>query len=275
MVNGVNTRNHGAAGETNAGFQKHVVIDGTQIDNVTMNEAVQIVNDHIDRRQGLLVVTPNVDHLLRLRQDEEFRRAYADADLVLADGVPLLWLAKLQGTPLKAKVSGSDFLLEFCRVAAGLGRRIFLVGGRSGVAQATAEVLQNRFPGLLVAGTHSPSDGFGEKEDESRQIVEMVKSHTPDILFLAAGTPQQEKWLLRYRSGLDSMVCLGVGAAFDFVSGRIRRAPRWMREGGLEWLWRLMQEPRRLFYRYIIEDFPFFLRLLLKTFGRRMKGVDS
>lgn len=275
MVDGVNARDRGTSGGMNAKNHRRVVIDGTPIDNVTMEEAIQFVDDHIDRRRGLLVVTPNVDHLLRLRQDEEFRRAYTDAGLVLADGVPLLWLARIQGTPLKAKVSGSDFLVEFCRLAAQRGRRVFFVGGREGVARQAADVLKRNFPGLMVAGTYCPSEGFEDKEDENRHIIETVKHQEPDILFVAAGTPKQEKWLLHYWPQLDPIVCIGVGAGFDFVSGRIRRAPRWMRNGGLEWLWRLAHEPRRLFYRYIIEDFPFFLRLLLKTLGRRLKGMDS
>jgi N-acetylglucosaminyldiphosphoundecaprenol N-acetyl-beta-D-mannosaminyltransferase len=255
--------------------RQHVVIDGLAIDNVTMKEAIAIVDEHIEQSRGLLVATPNVDHLLRLRRDAEFREAYARAGLILADGVPLVWLARLQGTPLKAKVSGADFLVEFCRVAASKGRRIFFLGGREGVAQRTADVLASRFPGLIVAGTHSPSWGFDSREDESREIIQRVKAQRPDILFVAAGTPRQEKWLLRYAADLDPTVCVGVGAAFDFVSGRVRRAPRLMREVGLEWFWRLIHEPRRLFYRYVIEDFPFFMQLLWKTLVRRRKGANS
>jgi len=261
--------------EPNASNNRRVVIDRASIDNVTMEEAIGVVEEHIDRGEPLLVVTPNVDHLLRLRRDEEFRRAYESAGLVLADGVPILWLARLQGTPLKSKVSGSDFLVEFCRAAARNGRRVFFLGGVEGVAQRAAEVLRRDFPGLIVAGTHSPSIGFEEKEEESRQIVELVRSHRPDILFVAAGTPKQEKWLLRHWKDLGPMVCIGVGAAFDFVSGRKKRAPRWVQNIGLEWLWRLAHEPRRLFPRYIMEDLPFFLCLLVRTFGRRMKGIDS
>lgn len=258
-----------------AGGHRRVVIDSVAVDNVTMEEAIRIVEEHIDRREGLLVVTPNVDHLLRLRRDEEFRRAYAQAGLVLADGVPLLWLARLQGTPLKAKVSGSDFLVEFCNMAARTGRRVFFLGGLEGVADRAAEVLKKTYPGLQVVGAYSPSLGFERKDEENRRIVEMVKKSRPDILFVGTGAPKQEKWLLRHWPELGPIVCIGVGAAFDFISGRVPRAPRWMRDSGFEWLWRLIHEPRRLFYRYIIEDFPFFLFLVIKSAGRRLKGIDS
>jgi exopolysaccharide biosynthesis WecB/TagA/CpsF family protein len=251
------------------------VIDGVAIDNVSMSEAIAAVEAYIRRGNGLLVVTPNIDHLLQLRRDEEFRRAYSGAELVLADGMPLIWLSRLQGTPLKQKVSGSDFLIEFCRQAAGKGHRVFLMGGSEGVVQQAARVLQERFPGLLVAGTYSPSHGFDQKGEENRRIVELVKRERPDILFVGAGTPRQEKWLLHHWKELSPTVCIGVGAAFDFLTGRARRAPRWMRNMGLEWFWRLMHEPLRLFRRYIIDDLPFFLSLLVRTLARRLKGIDS
>jgi len=252
-----------------------VLLGDLAFGNVAMEEAIGVVEDHVRRGEGLLVVTTNVDNLFRLSYDEEFRRAYADAGLILADGVPLLWLARLQGTPLKARVSGADFVVEFCRVAAQRGIRIFLLGGLDGAAQNAAEVLQERFPNLVIAGAHSPSLGFDQKESENRQIVEMIKSRQPHLLFVAAGAPKQEKWLLRYRRELGPIVCMGVGAAFDFVSGRKRRAPRWIRNHGLEWFWRLAHEPRRLFRRYILEDFPFFFRLLFKILARRLKGIDT
>jgi len=257
------------------GDSNPVIIGGLAFDNVTMKEAIDVVEDHIERREGLLVVTTNVDNLLRLGRDEEFRRAYAKAGLVLADGAPLLWVARLQGTPLKTRVTGVDFVVEFCRVAAQRSRRIFFLGGLDGAAQQAAEVLQKRFPELIVVGTHSPSLGFERKEDENRQIIEMVKSKRPDVLFVAVGAPKQEKWLWRHRQDLGPIVCMGVGAAFDFVSGRKRRAPLWMRNRGLEWLWRLAHEPRRLFHRYIIEDFPFLFSLLVKVLTRRLKGIDT
>jgi N-acetylglucosaminyldiphosphoundecaprenol N-acetyl-beta-D-mannosaminyltransferase len=252
-----------------------IVIDGLAFDNVTMGEAIDLVENYIDRGKEMLVVTTNVDNLLTLSRDEEFRRAYAAADLVLADGVPLLWLARLQGTPLKDRVSGADFVVEFCRMAAQRGRRVFFLGGLEGVAQRAAEVLQKRFPGLTVVGSHSPSWNFDRKEDENRQIVEMIKQQRPDILFIAAGAPKQENWLSRYRAEFGPVVSMGVGAAFDFVSGYKRRAPQVLRSCGLEWLWRLVHEPRRLFRRYILEDFPFFLNLLFKILARRLKGIDA
>jgi N-acetylglucosaminyldiphosphoundecaprenol N-acetyl-beta-D-mannosaminyltransferase len=257
------------------GDRDRVVIDGLAFDNVTMEEAIRAVEDHIARRREMLVVTTNVDNLLRLGRDEEFRHCYASADMVLADGMPLLWVARLQGTPLKDRVSGADFVTEYCRVAARDGRRVFFLGGLDGVAQRAADILQKQFPGLVIAGSHCPSLGFDQNEDENHKIVEMVRRGRPDIVFVAAGAPKQEKWLTRYRSEFGPVVCMGVGAAFDFVSGRRRRAPRFMRNHGLEWLWRLLHEPRRLFRRYIVEDFPFFLRLVLRVIARRLKGAGA
>jgi len=254
---------------------KCVVIGGLAFDNVTMREAIEFVDDHISENKDLLVVTTNVDHLLRLGRDVEFRTAYANAGMVLADGVPLIWLSRLQGTPLKARVTGADFLVEFCRVAAQKGRRVFFLGGLDNVAQLAADVLKKQFPDLIIVGAISPSLGFDQKQEENRSIVETIKSLKPDVVFVAAGTPRQEKWLSCHRAEFGPVVCMGIGAAFDFVSGQKRRAPRLIRNCGLEWFWRLAHEPRRLFRRYIIEDLPFFLQLLFTTLARRLRGISA
>lgn len=248
-----------------------VVIDGITIDNLTMAETIDVVDRFVDEKQSLLVVTPNMDHLYRLRRDAEFRQAYEKAGLALADGCSILWLAWAMGLPLKAKVSGSDLMVEYCRAAASKGRRIFFLGGFDDVAEKSASILCERYPGLVAAGAYSPSLGFDQKEAESNKIVELIRESRPDILFVGAGAPRQEKWLARYMGQIGPIVGVGVGAAFDFVSGRVPRAPVWMQNWGMEWLWRLVHEPRRLSHRYLIEDFPLFLLLLIKSFGQRLR----
>jgi N-acetylglucosaminyldiphosphoundecaprenol N-acetyl-beta-D-mannosaminyltransferase len=248
-----------------------VEIGGVIIDNVSMQEAIERIDSSIDQVGSLLVVTPNIDHLYHFRQDSEFRQVYGAAGLVLADGSSLLWLSAAKGTPLKQRVSGVDVMVEFCRWGARRRRRVFLVGGLNGVAKRSAEILAKRFPGVEIAGAISPSLGFDRKTDETEEILEAIRESGAGIVFVGAGTPKQEKWLYRNIHVMGSVVAIGVGAAFDFVSGRKPRAPKWMQKVGVEWLWRLMHEPRRLFRRYLIEDLPLFVYLFVKCLTSRFR----
>lgn len=232
------------------------------IDNVTMEEAMDRVGSFVERRSGALVVTPNVDHVMLYQKSHEFRAVYDEADLVLADGVPLMWGARLTGQRLKEKVSGSDLFPLLCARAAEKGWRVFLLGGRPGAAAAAADVLQRRHPRLRVAGTYCPPMGFERDLEANARAIEAVRKAKPDILFVGVGSPKQEYWIRRWRKDLLVPVAIGVGAAFDFLSGQVRRAPVWMQRAGLEWLWRLAQEPKRLWKRYLIDDLPYFYLLL-------------
>lgn len=244
-----------------------------RIDNLTFQETGERISKMIEEGKAGYVVTPNVDHVIKLRKDSEFRRVYEGAELVLTDGMPLVWASRILRKKIREKISGSDLLPYLCELAAQKGYRIFLLGAGPGVAATAAARLVERYPGLQIAGTFSPSYGFEQNEEENKKIVEMLQKSEADILFVGVGAPKQEKWIFNHYQTYNIPVSIGVGAAFDFVSGHIRRAPRIFQRMGLEWFWRFCQEPGRLFRRYFIEDSQFVWLLLkevlLHYFGRK------
>lgn len=235
----------------------------TEVDNLTMNEAVQKIEQLILSKKPSYVVTPNVDHIVKLETDKEFQEVYKEADLILTDGMPLIWISKLIKNPIKEKVSGSDLFPEVCKSAADKGYKVFLLGAAEGVAAKAAENLKEKYKGLNVVGTYSPSYGFEKKEDEIQEIIKMINEVKPDILAVGLGAPKQEKFLYNYRKQLNVPVALAIGASIDFEAGNIDRAPEWMQNSGLEWFYRLCKEPKRMFKRYLIDDMKIF-KLIFK-----------
>jgi N-acetylglucosaminyldiphosphoundecaprenol N-acetyl-beta-D-mannosaminyltransferase len=254
-----------------APHRRRIELCGVAIDNITMSEALErLVVLALRRTPPAYVVTPNVDHLVKLQDDPEFREIYARADLVLADGVPLIWASRLLGTPLRAKVSGSDLFVAFAPIAAARGLRLFFLGGRPGAAGHAAATLRARYRGLQVVGTYAPPFGFDRDPTEDARAAERVRAAAPDVLFVGLGAPRQEKWIVRHLERLAVPLSMGVGVSFEFVSGDVRRAPRWMQRCGLEWTWRLAMEPRRLWRRYLVEDLRFF-GLVARDVARRWR----
>ncbi len=225
-----------------------------EIDNLTMTETVAAIDQLIHQRRCAYAVTPNVDVMVKLEKDEEFLRIYRQADLVLADGKPLLWIARWYGTPLKERVAGSDLLPRLCGLAAEKGYSLFFLGAGEGVAQKAAEKLTEKYPGLKIAGVFSPPFGFEEDKSQIQIAVETVRKARPDILVVALGSPKQEKLIFRYRESFGAAIPLGLGASLNFEAGIVKRAPVWMREVGLEWFYRMTQEPSRLIKRYLMDD---------------------
>lgn len=234
-----------------------------EVDNLTMNEAVQKIEQLILNKKPSYVVTPNVDHIVKLETDKEFQEVYKEADLILTDGMPLIWISKLKKNPIKEKVSGSDLFPEVCKLAAHKGYKVFLLGAAEGVAARAAENLKEKYKGLNVVGTYSPSYGFEKKEDEIQAIIKMINEVKPDVLAVGLGAPKQEKFLYNYRKQLNVPVSLAIGASIDFEAGNINRAPKWMQHIGLEWFYRLCKEPKRMFKRYLVDDMKIF-RLVFK-----------
>ncbi len=236
---------------------QQVELLGVPVHNVTMEEAITRIELLIARGKPAHVVTPNVDHLVKLQHHASFRRAYDAAELVLADGMPLVWASRLLRSPLRAKVSGSDLFVAFAEVAAARGHRLYFLGGRPGAAAGAAEVLEGRHPGLRVCGVDAPPRGFERDPRLNAAVIARVRAARPDVLFVGLGAPKQELWIHGHREALGVPVSIGVGASFDFVAGMVRRAPGWMQQAGLEWLWRLLMVPRRLWRRYLVEDTAF------------------
>lgn len=241
-----------------------IEIVGTPVDACTFAEAVERIVERAARGgPPSYVITPNAHHVVLLQESEEFRVAYRGAWLSLADGMSVVWASRLLGTPLPERVSGSDLLPALSKRMAGTGLSIFLLGGRPGSADRTAEVLQARYPGLEIAGTHCPPLGFEWNPEEMARIDEAIRAAKPDLLFVGLGAPKQELWMHRHVARLGVPVAMGVGGSFELEAGVLPRAPRWMRRAGVEWLFRLMVEPRRLWRRYAVSN-PRFVALVLR-----------
>ncbi len=221
---------------------KSVRLLGVRIDNVDTAGALAIIEEFIHSRTPHLVVTADASCLVLAQRDRELLNIVNSADLVTPDSVGILWAARLRGTPLRERVSGVDIVEVLCERARRCGHRVFLLGSALGVAEAAAENLRQRYPGVAIVGTHhgyfAPDEGPG--------VVEKVRSAAPDVLFVALGIPRQEKWIRRYLEQLGVPVCMGVGGSLDVISGRVSRAPRWMQQHGLEWMFRLVRNPRKI-----------------------------
>ena len=226
----------------------------TEVDNLTMQEALEEIDRLIRENKSAYVVTPNVDHIVQLETNKELQDVYANASLILTDGKPLLWIAKWHGTPIKEKISGSDLFPLLCKMAAKKGYKMFFFGAAEGVAAKAAENLTKRYPGLNVIGTYSPPYGFEKNQGEVDKIKSIIKNAKPDILIVGLGCPKQEKFMYYHCKKLGVPISFGLGASFDFEAGNIRRAPQWMADHGLEWLFRITQDPKRMVKRYLVDD---------------------
>jgi N-acetylglucosaminyldiphosphoundecaprenol N-acetyl-beta-D-mannosaminyltransferase len=228
------------------------------VDEVGFARTVELVAGWAGREPFRQLVTPNVDNIIHLQKHADFRRAYEESALSLADGKPVLWAARYLGLPPLEKVSGSDLVPELCRRGDAAHWRVYIAGGRDEAELAL--LLRNigrRFPGLTLGGTCPPL-GFERDAAESARIVERIRQFAPDLLLFGCGAPKSEVWMARHAGALGRGVGLNVGAGLRMLAGLERRAPRWMQRVGLEWLWRLAREPRRLWRRYLVYDMQFF-----------------
>ncbi len=252
---------------------RQVSLFGIRVHALSLAEAVDLLIALAGDDRPHYVVTPNAHHIVQIRRDVHLRQIYNSADLVLADGMSLIWASRLLGTPLHARVAGSDLFPRLCGAAAECGYRVFLLGGGPGVAQTAAEKLARTYPQLKVVGVYSPPYGFENDPKENARIVRLIRESRPDILFVALGFPKQELWISRYARECGVPLSIGVGAAFDFIAGIRRRAPLWMQRAGLEWLHRLLQEPRRLWYRYLVLGPQFVCLTFAELMRKRKKAL--
>jgi N-acetylglucosaminyldiphosphoundecaprenol N-acetyl-beta-D-mannosaminyltransferase len=226
-----------------------VAILGVAVDNLTMEEVLDTVEVSIAEGGFHQIATANVDFLMKSIHDEELYETLASCDLVLPDGAPLVWASRLLGSGLKERVAGADLVPQLARLSAERGYRIFLLGSEEESSAGTAAWMEKNHPGVCIAGRYSPKYQTLEEMDHE-EILSRIEAAQPDILLVAFGNPKQEKWLAMHRNRLNVPVCIGVGGSFDFLSGRISRAPLWMQQCGMEWLYRMIQEPSRLAKRY-------------------------
>jgi len=213
-----------------------------------------------------IVFTPNIDHLVQLQENELFYRAYKQADVILLDSQVLFYLYRLVGKHFQEKITGVDFFPEFCRYHAKDSRiKVFLLGGLDDSVYRAGERLNQELGRSLVVGSYSGKKGFENDEMESQKIINLINQSQANVLAVGIGSPQQELWIAKYKSQLPEVnIFFAVGGTFDILSGKRKRAPRWMQKAGLEWFYRFMLEPRRLFKRYFITDLNFFYYFLLE-----------
>jgi len=238
--------------------KNRVVILGVPVDNVTEEGALAKIEGFVENGRPHQVVTVNPEFVVAAQGDVKFFQVLKEADLSLPDGVGLLWAARFLGRPLSVRLAGVDTVRRIASLAAGRGYRLFLLGAAEGVAEAAARRLEEENPGLKVVGTYAGSPN--PKEEEG--IVEMIRAARPHLLLVAYGAPQQDLWIHRHLGRLGVPVTMGVGGAFDFISGKAKRAPGWMRRLGLEWLHRLLHEPWR--WRRMLA-LPKFVWLVLRS----------
>jgi len=239
------------------------------LDVVDFEGALDAIDRLVRAKNGGTVFTPNVDHVVMAEHDERFRTAYAAAALSLVDGTPVLWASRLLRTPLPAKISGSDLVMPLLRRAAEQGYRVYFLGGAPGVADLAKSKLEASLPGIQIVGTDASRIDVNALGDAD-EVTERIRRAEPDLVLVALGAPKQEIWSHTRAERLKPAVLIGVGASLDFVAGTQKRAPNWMSKAGLEWLYRLAQEPRRLAARYLLRD-PEFCLILLRQLAQGSK----
>lgn len=230
----------------------------TYVNNVNMDEAIQAIENMIASEKKRYIVAINIDVVMKIESDEYLKKITDDADMVLVDGKPLVWIAKWHKRPIKAKISGSDLVPVLCKRAAEKSYSIFIIGGKEGVAEKAKQNLERDLPGINIVGTYAPPFGFEENEMELNKINEMISNIHPDILIACFGCPKQEKWIYENYQQYDAKVSVCAGATVDFLAGNVNRSPKWMSDHGLEWFYRFLQEPKRMFKRYFIDDMKIF-----------------
>lgn len=231
--------------------------------NVNHRQLLHLAASDVENHRGSFLIFLNVDVVMKIERDTYLQKIVEEADYVVADGMPLIWISKWFGRPLLEKISGSDFVPALCRYAAQNSKTLFFAGGAPETQEGARRKLTQEYPGIQIAGMYSPPLGFENSREEVQRMNEAIKKAHPDILIVCLGCPKQEKYIYENRETYDAGISVCAGATIDFLSGRIPRCPAWMSRCGLEWLYRFSREPKRLFKRYFIDDTQI-LRLIWK-----------
>jgi N-acetylglucosaminyldiphosphoundecaprenol N-acetyl-beta-D-mannosaminyltransferase len=240
------------------------------VDALTEGQVVAHVLQELKAGRGGRLVTLNVDSLRAARRNLDLNNLLSQSSVLVADGMPLVWAARMRGTPLVERVTGASLILSLSCAAAQAGRSVYLLGGAAGVPERASVSLRRRYPRLVVVGADSPPLGFETTVAGIDAVRARLVNAAPDIVFVGLGFPKQERLIAELASDLPATWFLGCGAAIPFAAGVLRRAPRWMQRGGLEWLFRLASEPRRLGRRYLINDLPFAAFMLASSVAHRL-----
>lgn len=255
---------------SSASYQDWINLFGVDFCNLTMREAVALIKQVIEQKERKKIYFMNPDCFNKCFSDENYFELLHKGDYIFPDGIGVHIACKMIGTPLKENVNGTDMLPFLCEMLRENGYSMFLLGGKPGIAATMKRNLEDKYPGLNIVGEQN---GYFNRETEQAAVIERINELDPDILLVAFGVPIQEQWIESNFGKLNCRVVMGVGGLFDFYSGNIKRAPRWLREIGFEWSFRLLMEPRRMFKRYIIGNPVFICRLLRWKKRRDKKGV--
>lgn len=247
-----------------------VELFGLQVDNLSMEETLARIDGFIASRRVHHHVVINVDKIVKAHRDPQLREIINACDLVNVDGQPVLWAARMLGKPLKERVAGIDLMQQLIKHAAAKGHRLYFLGAKEDVASKVVETVRAYHPKAIVAGWRN---GYWNESEET-DVAEAIAAARPDILFVAISSPKKEVFLARWKTKIQAPFVMGVGGSFDVVAGMVKRAPVWMQRCGLEWLFRLLQEPRRMWRRYLVEDMRFF-GILLREKCRPASGTKQ
>ena len=267
----VRARPDGPGGPGGGLAPRRVLLAGLGFDRLTERQVINHVLGALSRGRGGWIATPNIDICQAAQRDPSLAELVGTASLVVPDGMPLLWAARLRGDQLPERVTGSSLIFTLSAAAARAGRSVYLLGGPPGGPELAADRLRQRYPDLIVAGCYAPPWGFERSREGVLAVRRRLAAARPDIVFVGLGCPKQERLIAAVGPYLPTAWYLGCGAAIPLAAGTVRRAPRWMQQAGLEWLFRLLSEPRRLFHRYVVADLPFAVRLLAASAAERLR----
>jgi len=247
-----------------------VTLMGLDFARLTEAGTNELILDELQAGRGGWICPVNLDVLRQVVHDDDLRELVSGAELVVADGMPLLWASRLQGTPLPERIAGSSLISTLSAKLGGQGRSVYLLGGSEGTAETAGAILQDMFPGLVLSGWHCPPFGFERSPEEIERIVKLLTSARPDVVFVGLGFPKQDRLIAQIRETLPATWFLSCGISFSLLAGEVSRAPHIFQALGLEWAYRLAQEPRRLARRYLVQGPPFALRLLATSAYQRL-----
>ena len=242
-----------------------IILMGCAMDDLTMEETLDRIEEFVRSGRPHQHVVVNVDKVVKAAKDPQLREIINRCDLINVDGMPIVWASRVLGKPLKGRVTGVDLFERLLERAAQKGWGVYFLGAREEIVSQVAKLAPRRFPGLRIAGYRN---GYWKPEDEA-DVVKDIRSAAPQLLFVAISSPKKEQFLGRYQEAMRVPFAMGVGGTFDVFVGKVQRAPLWMQRCGLEWFYRFLQEPRRMFKRYFIDDMYFFWLLTREFFRGR------
>jgi len=266
---------HSYAGAQHPRFSLNTIdVEGFPFLDLNEQQFVELVVNERKQGRGGWAITPNCDILRQAHTDSKLRALFHSADAIVADGMPIIWASRIQGTPLRGgRVCGSDLIYSIPAQCAAAGLSIYLLGGVDGSGERTAEILKDKNPSLKIVGTYSPPFGFEKHPEEYERMRALITEAKPDVIFVALSVPKSERLIQEIRASAPDAWWIGVGASFDFVSGTLERAPGLMQRLGLEWLYRMKQDPKRLVRRYLRDDLPYAALMFFNAIRRRFVSL--